>query len=95
MKAIILAIGDELISGKTVDTNSAYLAEQLTLAGIETVAHRTIGDDAQCGSNQLSDVGGRGPKGLRVATKPGHRAATGTGRAGGRWPWKALHHRHG
>ena len=47
MNAIILAIGDELISGKTVDTNSAYLAEQLTLAGIETVAHRTIGDDEE------------------------------------------------
>ena len=45
MKAIIIAIGDELLSGVTVDTNSAYLARELALRGIETIAHRTVGDN--------------------------------------------------
>ena len=47
MKAIIIAVGDELISGKTVDTNSAYLARELTLRGIETQAHTTVGDNEE------------------------------------------------
>ena len=45
MKAVILAVGNELTSGQTVDTNSAWLARQLVLRGIETVAHHTVGDD--------------------------------------------------
>jgi len=47
VKAIILAVGDELVSGETVDTNSAYLAGELGLLGIETLAHRTVGDDEE------------------------------------------------
>jgi len=45
MNAIILAIGEELVSGQTVDTNSAYLSLRLGALGIRTVAHRTVGDD--------------------------------------------------
>lgn len=45
MNAIILAIGDELAGGQTVDTNSAFLAERLAARGIEVVEHRTVGDD--------------------------------------------------
>jgi len=45
MKAIIVAVGNELTSGQTVDTNSAYLARQLVARGIETVAHRIVPDD--------------------------------------------------
>ena len=45
MKAIVIAVGDELLSGATVDTNSAYLAGELALRGIETIAHRTVGDN--------------------------------------------------
>jgi len=44
-KAIIISIGNELTSGQTVDTNSAYLAEQLGVLGIETLSHVTVGDD--------------------------------------------------
>ena len=71
MNAIIIAIGDELTSGKTVDTNSAYLSSQIALFGIETTAHRTIGDcesaiaDALKQSAALADIvlvtGGLGP----------------------------------
>jgi nicotinamide-nucleotide amidase len=47
MHAIILSVGDELASGLTTNTNSAYLAQQLTALGIPTVAHLTVGDDLQ------------------------------------------------
>lgn len=45
MNAVILSIGDELINGQTVDTNSAYLSRELASRGIATLAHCTIGDD--------------------------------------------------
>jgi nicotinamide-nucleotide amidase len=45
MKAIILSVGDELVLGQTVDTNSAYLSAQLSAVGCDTVMHRTVGDD--------------------------------------------------
>ncbi len=45
MQAIIVAVGDELIRGRTVDTNSAHLAMRLAERGIPTAAHLTVGDD--------------------------------------------------
>lgn len=45
MKAVIIAVGDELTSGRVVDTNGAYLAEQLGCFGIEVCEHRTLGDN--------------------------------------------------
>ncbi|MCX5659998.1 MAG: competence/damage-inducible protein A [Planctomycetota bacterium] len=45
MKAAILSIGDELVLGQTVDTNSAYLSDQLVRLGIPTLFHQTIADD--------------------------------------------------
>ena len=43
--ARVLAVGDELVSGLTVDTNSAYVAQQLAGVGVRTVAHATVDDD--------------------------------------------------
>jgi len=45
MKSIILSIGDELTLGQTVDTNSAYLAQQLASLGYRPAAHLTVPDD--------------------------------------------------
>lgn len=45
MKAIILSIGDELVLGQTVDTNSAWLSQRVTGAGLRPVAHVTVADD--------------------------------------------------
>jgi len=45
MDAVILAIGDELVLGQTVDTNSGYLSARLAERGIGTLYHQTIGDD--------------------------------------------------
>lgn len=47
MQAAIISIGDELVLGQTVDTNSAYLSERLASRGIMPVMHVTIADD-QC-----------------------------------------------
>ncbi len=45
MRAIILTIGDELIGGHTLDTNSSYLAGRLGELGISVARLETVGDD--------------------------------------------------
>ncbi len=47
MKAIILSIGDELILGQTVDTNAAYLSQNLVNLGFGIKYHHTIDDSMQ------------------------------------------------
>ena len=41
----VLAIGTELLLGQIVDTNSAWIGEQLATAGIDTYDHRKVGDN--------------------------------------------------
>jgi nicotinamide-nucleotide amidase len=45
MNAIILSIGDELVLGQTVDTNSAWLSARLASLGWAVAAHVTVADD--------------------------------------------------
>lgn len=45
MNAFILSVGDELVLGQTVDTNSAWISQQLAAIGFPVVAHATVGDD--------------------------------------------------
>src|SRR4051812_45004112 len=45
MNAIILSIGDELVLGQTVDTNSAWLSAELAAVGCAVSAHTTVPDD--------------------------------------------------
>lgn len=47
MHAILISIGDELVLGQTVDTNSAWLAVRLASIGIPCLRHDTVADDAQ------------------------------------------------
>lgn len=44
MKVHIVTIGDEILIGQIVDTNSAWMATQLNLAGIEVTAIKTVSD---------------------------------------------------
>lgn len=44
MKALIISIGDELLIGQTVNTNAAFIADELNKAGINVSAIYTIGD---------------------------------------------------
>ncbi len=46
MKAEILTIGDELISGGIVDTNSSFISVSLASIGIKTTRCTSVGDDA-------------------------------------------------
>lgn len=43
-KAVILSTGDELTTGKVVDTNSAHIADRLFSLGLEVVAVLKVGD---------------------------------------------------
>ncbi|HUE97176.1 MAG TPA: CinA family nicotinamide mononucleotide deamidase-related protein, partial [Longimicrobiaceae bacterium] len=45
MTAAVLAIGDELVSGRTIDTNSGFLAQALRAAGVEITGFFTVPDD--------------------------------------------------
>ena len=44
-KAVILSTGDELTTGKVIDTNSAYIAGQLLALGVKVAAILKVGDD--------------------------------------------------
>jgi nicotinamide-nucleotide amidase len=44
-RAAILSIGDELLLGEIVDTNSAYLSQELVKLGLEVVRKETVGDN--------------------------------------------------
>jgi nicotinamide-nucleotide amidase len=45
MKAEIVSIGTELVSGQNLDTNAQWLSRELGMLGIEVGYHTTIGDD--------------------------------------------------
>ena len=45
MRCEVLAIGTELLLGQIVDTNSAWIGEQLAASGIDSFEHRVIGDN--------------------------------------------------
>ena len=40
----IISIGDELVCGQSLDTNSQWLAQQLSECGVDVCVHTTIGD---------------------------------------------------
>lgn len=44
MHALILTVGDEILLGQTLDTNSAWLGRQLNLTGIRVIRRITCGD---------------------------------------------------
>ena len=44
MRAEIIIVGEEILSGQTIDSNSAYIARKLANVGIEVVHKTTVGD---------------------------------------------------
>jgi nicotinamide-nucleotide amidase len=44
MNATIISVGDELLMGKTINTNQAYLSKELSLIGIETTLALCVKD---------------------------------------------------
>jgi len=47
MRCEIVAVGTELLLGQVVDTNSAWMGEQLALAGIDSTHQQTVGDNLE------------------------------------------------
>ena len=46
INASIITIGDELLIGQVIDTNSAWIAQQLNRAGVAVTKRIAVGDDA-------------------------------------------------
>lgn len=53
MKAVLITIGDEILSGNTVDTNSNFIAGELKKIGIPVVQILTISDEISAIKNTL------------------------------------------
>ncbi|PZF74176.1 CinA family nicotinamide mononucleotide deamidase-related protein [Taibaiella soli] len=47
VRAILITIGDELLIGQTIDTNSAWMAQQLNAIGIEVVRRVAVADQKE------------------------------------------------
>lgn len=47
MRASLLAIGDEIVGGMTLDTNSAFLADQVRSVGVEPVGGASVLDEEE------------------------------------------------
>ena len=70
MNCALISIGDELLIGQTINTNAAWLGEQLNLLGFNVIAGLVIPDDKVAIENALNDfssadliimTGGLGP----------------------------------
>ncbi|HLN53821.1 MAG TPA: competence/damage-inducible protein A [Lentimicrobium sp.] len=59
MKTEIITIGDELLIGQVIDTNSAWMATELNAIGIKVVQITSIGDDHDQIISALKDATGR------------------------------------
>jgi len=59
MKAQILTIGDELLIGQTVDTNSAWIGAELSLAGFDIHKKTTVHDRRNDILEALSEASGK------------------------------------
>ncbi len=79
VSASIITIGDELLIGQVIDTNSSWMAQELNKAGISVVRRVAVGDDANAIENALNQeseyakiiliTGGLGPTSDDI-TKP-------------------------
>ena len=52
MRVSILTIGNELLSGKTINTNASWISKKLSLNGVSVFSHLTIPDD----KNRITDA---------------------------------------
>jgi nicotinamide-nucleotide amidase len=64
MKAEILAVGDELLTGAIVDTNSAFIAGECGILGLEVTRHSCVGDRLGDVTRALKELGERADIGI-------------------------------
>ena len=67
MFAEILTIGDELLTGNTVDSNSAFIAKKLTERGYWVRRKTTVGDDVEEIKSVIHEILGRKPEVLVIS----------------------------
>lgn len=53
MKAHIITIGDEILIGQTLNTNAAYIGEQLSNIQVEVLSSSVVGDDEESILNEF------------------------------------------
>lgn len=56
MKAAIITIGDEILIGQIIDSNSAWIANKMTNAGFQIEEMASIGDDAKQIKDTITDI---------------------------------------
>lgn len=56
MKAVIVTIGDEILLGQILDTNSRFMARELTKLGAETVEMRSVADERNAIVRAINDA---------------------------------------
>ena len=56
MFAEIITIGDEILIGQIVDTNSAFLGKQLNKIGVEIIQITSVRDDQDTNIKALKDA---------------------------------------
>lgn len=59
MKAVIITIGDELLIGQTIDTNSAWMGSELSKSGFDVYKMTSIHDRREDIINALEDAAGK------------------------------------
>lgn len=59
MKAEILTIGDEILIGQIINTNSVWIAQQLNMAGIKVAHMATVSDEAGAITRAFDDAAER------------------------------------
>lgn len=52
-RAFIISVGDELLSGRTTDTNATWLSNELRVVGFPVVGRETVGDDREAVAQAL------------------------------------------
>ena len=55
----IIATGDEIRTGALIDSNSAYIAQQLEEAGVQVVRHHCVGDDLDMLTTIFKEIASR------------------------------------
>jgi nicotinamide-nucleotide amidase len=48
VRASIISVGNELLAGQVIDTNTAYISSQLLAAGVLSVSSHCVGDKLEC-----------------------------------------------
>src|SRR5688500_7799013 len=56
MRVELLTIGDELLLGFTIDTNSAFIGRELAELGVEVARRSTVGDDPAAIAAAIGDA---------------------------------------